>query len=143
MIKKNENSNKTNCIFCKIINNELPSFKIYEDKIALAFLDINPVNIGHTLIVPKKHFENIHDLPEEIATHVIKIAKKISAALKKIGADGTNISINNGKASGQIIFHFHTHVIPRFTGDGLSTWPAKKPKEEELKEIEKKIISIL
>ncbi len=132
-----------NCIFCKIINKELPSLKIYEDEIALAFLDINPVNMGHTLIVPKKHFENIHDLPEETATHIIKIAKKISIALKKFGADGTNISINNGKAAGQIIFHFHTHVIPRFTEDKLTPWPAKKPKEGELEKIAKKIILAL
>ena len=86
---------------------------------------------------------NIHDLPEEIATHIIKIAKKISTALKKFGADGTNISINNGKAAGQIIFHFHTHVIPRFVGDNLPPWPAKKPKKGELEKITKKIISML
>jgi len=131
------------CIFCKIIKGEITSLKIYEDKKVLAFLDINPVNIGHTLIIPKKHFENIYDLPEETANHIMKIAKRISIALKKSGADGTNISINNGKAAGQVIFHFHTHVIPRFIEDNLTPWPAKKPKEGELEEIAKKIILAL
>ena len=143
MSNQNKNLNKISCIFCKIINNELPSLKIYEDKTVLAFLDINPINIGHTLVVPKKHFRNIYDLPEEITTHVTKIAKKISIAFKKIGTDGTNISINNEKAAGQIIFHFHIHVIPRFIKDNLSPWPAKKPKEGELKKVAKKIISAL
>lgn len=132
-----------NCIFCKIINNEISSQKIYEDNTVLAFLDINPVNLGHTLVIPKKHFEDIHDIPEEIAAHIIKVAQKISVALKKIGADGTNISINNGKAASQIIFHFHMHVIPRFIGDNLPVWPARTPKEGELGETAKKIIEAL
>ncbi len=131
------------CIFCKIVKGELPSEKIYEDDSVLAFLDINPVNIGHTLVIPKEHFENIHDLPEDTATHIMKIARKISDAIKKSGADGTNISINNGKAAGQVVFHSHTHIIPRFIGDNLPLWPAKIPKEGELKEIAKKIISML
>lgn len=131
------------CIFCKIVKNELPSEKIYEDDSVLAFLDINPVNIGHTLIVPKEHFENIHDLPEDIAVHIMKITRKISAAIKKAGADGINISINNGKAAGQIVSHSHTHVIPRFIGDNLPPWPGRIPKGGELKEMAKKIISAL
>ncbi|MCX6751151.1 MAG: HIT family protein [Candidatus Nomurabacteria bacterium] len=131
------------CIFCKIIKKEIPCEKVYEDETVLAFLDINPVNLGHTLVVPKKHFENIYDIEENEVTHLIKIAKKISIALKKMGADGTNITINNGKAAGQVIPHFHTHVIPRSVEDNLPLWPAKKPKEGELKEVAKKIISML
>lgn len=132
-----------NCIFCKIVKSELPSIKIYEDELVLAFLDINPVNIGHTLIIPKKHFENIFELPEETAIHIMKITKKISSAIKKSGADGINISINNGKAAGQVIFHSHTHIIPRFTGDNLPPWPARTPRNGELAEIAKKIIEAL
>ena len=131
------------CIFCKIVENGLPSKKIYEDETVLAFLDISPVNIGHTLVIPKEHFENIHDLPEEILIHVMKIAKKISIALKKYGADGTNVTTNNGKAAGQVVFHSHVHVIPRFIGDNLPNWPNKKYKEGEMEETVLKIISML
>ncbi len=131
------------CIFCKIIKGEIPCEKIYEDEIAFAFLDVHPVNIGHTLIVPKKHFENIYDLDENIIAHLIKIAKKISIALKRFGADGINIGMNNGKASGQVVFHSHIHIIPRFMGDNLPPWPARKPKEREIEETAKKIISML
>jgi len=132
-----------NCIFCKISKGEIPCNKIYEDKLTLAFLDINPVNIGHTLIIPKKHFENIYDVPEDTVTHIMKVAKKISIAIKKLGSDGINIGINNGKAAGQIVFHFHIHIIPRFLGDNLPPWPARTPKKGEIKEIAKKIISML
>ena len=131
------------CIFCKIIEGEIPSEKVYEDDIALAFLDINPVNTGHTLIVPKKHFENIYDLPEEISAHIMKIAKKISIALKNLGLDGINIIVNNGAAAGQIVPHFHTHVIPRLNGDNLPPWPARRPKQKEIKETAQKIIQAL
>jgi histidine triad (HIT) family protein len=131
------------CIFCKIVEKEIPCEKIYEDDIALAFLDINPVNLGHTLVIPKKHFENIYDLEEDTAVHIMKIVKKISAALKKSGADGINVVINNGKAAGQVVFHCHTHVIPRYDGDALLPWPTKKPEEGEMKKIAQKIISKL
>lgn len=131
------------CIFCKIIKGEIPSYKIYEDKKVFAFLDINPINSGHTLIVPKKHFKNIFDLEEEIAKHMICVAKKISLALKKIGADGVIISMNNGEAAGQAVLHVHIHIIPRFEGDGLTSWPTKKMGEKELKEITNKIILAL
>lgn len=131
------------CIFCKIVKGEIPSEKIYEDEISFAFLDIHPVNLGHTLLIPKKHFETIYDLPEEIATHLIKIAQKIGNSLKNLGADGTNITTNNGEAAGQIIFHSHIHIIPRFKNDNLSSWPQKEYKKGEAKKIQEKIISVL
>lgn len=131
------------CIFCKIVKKEIPCEKIYEDEQCLAFLDINPVNIGHTLIIPKEHFENIYDLPEEIAAHLIKIAKKITLALKKTGTKGTNIITNNGKASGQEVLHSHFHLIPRYEGDNLAPWPKKKYKEGELKTTAEKITRAL
>jgi histidine triad (HIT) family protein len=131
------------CIFCKIVKGEIPCDKVYEDEIVFAFLDMNPVNIGHTLILPKKHFENIFDIEENTLAHIIKIAKKISIALKKVGVDGVNISINNGGAAGQVVFHSHTHVIPRLKEDGLAPWPTKKHKDGEMGETAKKIISML
>ncbi len=132
-----------NCIFCKIAKGEIPSEKIYEDEIALAFLDINPVNLGHTLIVPKKHFNNIYDVDENTLAYIMKIAQKVSIALKKIGADGVNVTMNNDKDAGQVIFHLHIHVIPRLKGDALPLWPGRKPKDGEIKETAKKIISAL
>lgn len=135
---------KEDCIFCKIVKKEIPSEKIYEDEIVFAFLDIRPVNIGHTLIVPKEHFKNIFDLPEDTLTHMMKVVKKISIALKKFGSDGINIHINNEKAAGQIVFHSHIHLIPRFEGDNLFHWPGRDLyKEAETKEVAKKIISML
>lgn len=131
------------CIFCKIIKGEIPCNKIYEDEIVFAFLDANPVNLGHTLISPKKHFENIFDIPEETAAHIIKVAKKISLTFKKIGIEGVNITMNNGKIASQVILHSHTHIIPRFPSDNLPLWPTKKPEEKETKEFVKKITSML
>lgn len=131
------------CIFCKIIKGEIPVYKIYEDDKSFAFLDANPVNPGHILIVPKKHFKNIFDLEENTIVDIIKIAKKISIALKKAGADGVNITMNNEKAAGQAVFHFHTHVIPRLAGDNLPPWPTKKYKDGESKKIAEKIIRVL
>jgi len=132
-----------NCIFCKIVMGTIPSEKIYEDKVVLAFLDIEPVNIGHTLIIPKEHFENLYDLPEEMAGYIIKIAKKISAAIRKTGAEGTVVSMNNGEHAGQTVFHSHTHIIPRFKTDKLPSWPKIKYGEGELSDTANKIISAL
>src|SRR3989344_662416 len=118
------------CIFCKIVKGEIPSCKIYEDSDTLAFLDIAPVNPGHTLVIPKEHFENLYTLPDETLAGLILTAKKIAQAIKKgIGADGVNIGMNNEKSGGQVIFHAHLHIIPRIEGDGLKLWPQKSYKE--------------
>lgn len=106
------------CTFCKIVEGSTPSHKILEDERALAFLDINPIRRGHTLIVPKKHYENFLDIPEEELTRLLVIAKRIAPALlEATSADGFNIIGNNGASAGQIIFHTHLHVIPRKAGD--------------------------
>lgn len=118
------------CIFCKIIKGELPSTKIYENDYVFAFLDIKPVNIGHTLVIPKKHFKNIYETPEETMSEIIKVAKKVSEAVKKTGVGGVNIAMNNDKAGGQVIFHSHVHVIPRYEGDGFGLWHGKRDYEE-------------
>lgn len=112
-----------NCLFCKIVSNEIPSTKVYEDDYVLAFLDIHPVNIGHTLVVPKAHHTNIYDTPDETLAHIIAVAKKLSIAIKEtLSADGINIEMNNDPAAGQIIFHTHLHIVPRFEGDGFKHW---------------------
>lgn len=108
--------NNNECIFCNIVNKKLPSINVYEDENTYAFLDINPDNIGHTIIVPKKHFRNIFDIDENIFCELFKPLKKLSVAIKKAtGASGVKIVINNEKASGQIIFHTHIHIIPKYS----------------------------
>lgn len=102
------------CVFCNIVNGTAKSELVYEDEEVVAFLDIHPVNRGHTLVVPKKHFENIHDIPQELHKHVYDVVKKIAEAQKKVFSPaGISIAQNSGKAAGQIVFHFHTHVIPK------------------------------
>lgn len=130
------------CIFCKIVNNELPSEKVYEDEWAVAFLDINPVRPGHVLLIPKAHHKDLLDTPAELLEHLIKTAKKISkAVMTSTDSDAFNLTHNNGSASGQIIFHAHFHIIPRKEGDGLSTWPHSKYTEGEASRIAEKIRS--
>ena len=100
-------------IFCKIINNEIPSYTIYEDNIVKVFLDINPISNGHTLIIPKKHYENFFEMDEETLHYIFKIAKDISKLLKeKLNYDGITFTQNNGL--GQDVKHFHLHLIPKY-----------------------------
>ncbi len=129
------------CIFCKIINGEFPCHKIYENELVLAFLDINPVSIGHTLIIPKKHYENIFDIPEKELEEINKITKKLAIEYKKIfNADGFTIHQANEKAGGQVVFHYHMHLAPRYIDDGLSLWFHKNTQKKiDLTEVLKKI----
>lgn len=111
------------CLFCNIISGKIPSTKVYENDHILAFLDIHPVNIGHTLVIPKAHHTNLYDTPDETLAHMMAVVKKLSIAIKgALGADGVNIEMNNDPIAGQIIFHTHLHVIPRFDGDGFKHW---------------------
>src|SRR5208283_1985546 len=101
------------CIFCKIIRKEAPASIVYEDTQVVAFLSNRPVNVGHTLVAPKKHYENIYEIPEEEAAHLFKIVKKIAHAVKdSTGIEGIRIVQNNGKDAGQVVFHLHVHIIP-------------------------------
>lgn len=112
------------CIFCKIITNQIPSHKVYEDDYVLAFLDIKPNHPGHTLVIPKEHFENIYSVPAEIFARMTVVAQKIAVALKQsLECDGVNLAMNNEKDAGQVIFHTHIHVIPRYAGDGFALFP--------------------
>jgi histidine triad (HIT) family protein len=102
------------CIFCRIISGELPSYKIYEDDYVFVILDIHPVGRGHTLIITKNHYPNVYSIPEEIQAYVYQIAKRIAEGQQKAWSPpGISIVQNNGSAAGQVIFHFHTHVIPK------------------------------
>ena len=114
------------CIFCKIVRGEIPSFKVYEDDSALAFLDINPVHPGHTLVIPKEHAGNIFEISADSWSHVQEIVRKVAVAIEDAThADGVNVLMNNREHAGQIVGHAHVHLIPRFKGDGLNKWPHK------------------
>ena len=107
-------------IFLKIISGEIPSEKIYEDEHTFSFLDINPNNKGHALVVPKTKYRNILDIDEETFAHMARTAVKVARAVKKAtNADGVNITMNNEPEAGQEVFHAHLHVIPRFKGDNI------------------------
>ena len=107
-----------NCIFCKIINNEVDCYKIDDDNDLIVILDKFPNNIGHSLIIPKKHVENIFELDDGLCEKILKTAKKVACGLKEnLKADGVNILQNNNEAANQTVNHFHMHVIPRFFGD--------------------------
>lgn len=108
-----------NCIFCKIINNEIPSYTLYEDDIVKVFLDIEPKTNGDTLIIPKKHFENLKDIPLEALGHINKVTKEMYSLLKeKLHCDGLTLIQNNGY--GQEIKHYHVHLTPRYQNDLLN-----------------------
>lgn len=112
------------CIFCKIIKGEIPSYKIYEDENTYAFLDIADDAYGHTLVIPKKHYENILDIPENELAMVMNTVKKISNHYtKKCGYTGVNVMNASGKDAQQSVFHLHFHVFPRKEGDGVKAWP--------------------
>lgn len=125
-----------NCVFCKIVKGELPSFKIYEDEVVLSFLDINPVSYGHSLIIPKRHAENIWEIPEEDLINVIKAAKKVANAIKKaLQPSGIAFLQLNGRGVNQVVMHYHLHVIPRRDQDPplpMVDWELRKGDPEAL-----------
>ena len=133
--------NEQDCIFCKIVRGEVPSKKVYEDKDTLAFLDINPANPGHTLVVPKKHSEDLTKSGEEDITKAMHVVKKITATLKeKMNAIGVNVLQNNGKPAGQIVAHTHFHVIPRYPNDVVViSYQRVQLSDEQLEEIRGKL----
>jgi histidine triad (HIT) family protein len=112
------------CIFCKIVSGEIPSDNIYEDDQVVAFLDIRPVSRGHALVVPKKHSADLLEADDEVLAASMARVKKIARAITKaIGAAGFNLHVNTGSAAGQVVFHLHFHIIPRFEHDGIKMWP--------------------
>lgn len=126
-----------NCIFCKIAAGEIPSKTIYEDDMFRVILDLNPATRGHGLILPKNHYANLYELPEETAGEVMKLAKKMTGIMTdKLKCDGFNLVQNNGEQAGQTVFHFHMHLIPRYRDDGqVLGWKEKSTTQEELEEV--------
>jgi len=116
------------CIFCKIVSGQVPCTQVYEDEACLAFLDIGPISPGHTLLIPKKHYEAVMEMSAAEAAALFKPAAALAAAVKTaLKADGINVLQNNGASAGQVVPHLHIHLIPRWPGDGLGfRWPAKQ-----------------
>jgi histidine triad (HIT) family protein len=113
--------NANSCVFCKIARKQAPASFVYEDESVLDFLDIRPLNEGHTLVIPKKHYATIFEVPEKLVAHLHKIVKRVALAAKEsTKGDGISIVQQNGKAAGQEVFHLHVHVIPRYEGQKLS-----------------------
>ena len=127
----------SDCIFCKIANGEIPSRTVYEDADFRAFLDMGPATKGHTLLVPKAHYANLFEMPDDLLEKTGKTVKKVAAMMKeKLGAEGFNVVQNNGELAGQTVFHFHVHLIPRYTGDSqMIGWKPGKPTDAELDEV--------
>ena len=111
---------KNDCVFCAIAAGEIPCFKVYEDELVLAYLDINPFSEGHTLVIPKAHTTGLLDTPEETLAALLARVKKVAAHLKSaLGCDGFHILQNNGAAAGQTVGHIHFHIVPRRNGDPI------------------------
>lgn len=128
------------CIFCKIIKGEIPCTKVYEDDKVLAFLDIAPVNKGHTLVIPKEHNERLADISDDLYAIITKTVRKISQAVMKAAeTDGCTVIQSDGKTGGQLVPHLHIHIIPRLKDDGLKFWPQGKYEEGEAEKTAEKI----
>ena len=130
------------CIFCKIANGEIPSKAIYEDEDFKVILDLGPATKGHALILPKEHAANLYELPDETASKVMVLAKKLGKQMvDNLKADGLNLVQNNGEAAGQTVTHFHLHLIPRYRDDGQHIlWKPGEVSQEELEEIKNAIL---
>ncbi len=132
------------CIFCKIIKKEIPSDMVYENDKVCAFLDINPCNPGHTLIVPKTHCTDITEANDDEAAELMIKAKEFAPKIvKAVNADGFNLIMNTKPAAGQVIMHVHLHIVPRFKNDGLKTWPHKEISKGEMSKIKDRIVTFL
>lgn len=123
-----------NCIFCKLANGVFPTNSIYEDEDFNVILDLGPATKGHALILPKEHYKNLYEIPDETAAKAMKLAKKMAIHMTdKLGADGFNLLQNNNEIAGQTVYHFHMHLIPRYEDDGQSIkFVPGKPTAEEL-----------
>ena len=130
-----------NCVFCKILDGVIPSVKLYEDEEFVIILDIGPAAFGHALIIPKDHYVNLYEMPEELLGKVMSLAKVWGEKLvKALKADGLNLVQNNGLAAGQTVFHYHLHLIPRYEGDGVGElWTPGSLSEEQKKELVEKL----
>ena len=123
------------CIFCKLAGGEIPTATLYEDDDFRVILDQGPATKGHALILPKKHYANIYELPEEVAARAMVLAKKMAGVMTEaLKCDGFNLVQNNGEAAGQTVFHFHLHLIPRYQNDNVGITGKPGTLEESVKE---------
>lgn len=132
------------CIFCNIISGEIPSYKVYEDTNFYAFLDISQATYGHTLVIPKQHFEDLFSMPDFLLEKMLVLVKELAIKVKKAtNCKGINILNNNGEVAGQSVHHFHIHIIPRYDNDNFDIKAAgNKLNDEEFKTLLSKINSI-
>ncbi len=130
------------CVFCKIIAGELPSCKIYEDDLVLSFMDIAPLSVGHSLVIPKNHYETFPEVPPDEAAAVAAAMLKVApAVVASQNADGFNLLLANGACAGQVVPHVHFHIVPRKNGDGLGFgWRHKSYGDGEMDEVHKAIL---
>ncbi len=129
----------SDCVFCKIISGEIPAAKIFEDDRIFAFLDINPVNPGHTLVIPKQHYQMIVDTPDELIAEVFKTVKKLMIVIKmSLSCDFVALSV-----VGTDVPHFHVHLIPRYFSDNFTGWPTKRYDEGAMEKTALKITNLL
>ena len=127
------------CVFCRIARGEAYASRIYEDDDVMAFLDARPVNEGHTLVISRKHYENVFEIPDEELAKIHRVAKKVAAAvMKSEKAEGIRILQNNGKAANQVIFHFHVHIIPEHEGQDRYR-PRETAEQDELEKVATRI----
>ena len=130
------------CVFCKIVSGEIPTQKVYEDEHSLVFLDINPVSKGHTLVIPKTHYESLSHIPEKDFILYMQVVQKVVKALMKY-TEGVNVLENNGKDAGQLVPHVHFHIIPRRPGDGLKIGEWRAQYDPDLDKVQITIQSLL
>ena len=130
------------CIFCKIANGEIPSNTIYEDDKFRVILDNGPATKGHALVLPKEHYANLFEMPQDLLADAAVVAKKVASNIKdKLSCDGLNLVQNNGETAGQTVMHFHLHIIPRYENDGQHIlWNPTSPSAEELVEVKNTIV---
>ena len=126
-----------NCIFCKLANGDIPTNSIYEDEMFKVILDMSPATRGHALILPKEHYKNIYEMPEDVVAAAFVLAKKMAIKMTDaLGAEGFNLVQNNNEVAGQTVFHFHIHLIPRYSDDNQKIgWKPGSPSAEELAEL--------
>jgi histidine triad (HIT) family protein len=138
------NTDNQDCLFEKIVTKEIPATIVYEDEYTMAFLDIAPVSLGHTLVIPKKHVTNIFDVDQETLNHVLSAVRKIAPAVRdSVGAHGVQINSNHAAEAGQVIFHLHFHIIPRHNRADYEFWPKVDVTPEQTSETAQKIRELL
>ena len=133
------------CIFCKIVAQEIPSVRVYEDANTLAFMDINPVASGHTLVIPKQHWPNLFEMPDAQLGAVLSTARRVAAGVQKaLNPDGVSLVQANGKGAAQSVLHFHIHIIPRTLGDNLKiNWKLIPGNMDEIRAVAERLISAI